>query len=259
MQHKLKETNFAFDNPEYFNFTYHFFKYKADIYTSKVYKIIKDLPKGAALHLHDVGILGPDYLMNITYMSYLYVCFVNDTVQLMFSDHFPNNACSGHWQLMSEARRLSRNVTIFDAELRKHFTLVVNDPAKVYPSIKNSWGAFSHYFNTIGPMLSYRPVREKYLYDALKAFREEKIMYVEVRSSLHKLYELNGTTYDPIITAKIYEKYIKKFMKDYPDFIGAKLIYTPYRKIDKKLLAEHLELALKIKGEMPDVFFFLKA
>ncbi|KAI8442073.1 hypothetical protein MSG28_005712 [Choristoneura fumiferana] len=254
MQYKLNEINFAFNNPEYFNFTYHFFKYKTNIHTSKVYKIIKDLPKGAALHLHDVAILGPDYLMNITYMNHLYVCFAKDKVQLKFSDQLPTDPCSGHWQLMSEARRLSRNVTNFDAQLRQHFTLVVNDPAKVYPCIKNTWEAFMNYFITVGSMLTYRPVWEQYFYDTLKAFREQNIMYVEVRSTLPKLYELDGTTYDPFITAKAYKKSINKFMKDYPDFTGAKLIYAPIRDTDKKSVTKYLELALRIKAEMPDVF-----
>ncbi|XP_049879501.1 adenosine deaminase 2-like [Pectinophora gossypiella] len=254
MRHKFAEVNYAFDNPQYFNFSRHFFDYKDEIRDSKVYKIIKDLPKGAALHVHDMGILSPDYLMNITYKSNLYACFDKDKVNLKFANNIPAIPCGAKWQLMSEARTSSGDVKKFDAELRKHFTLVVNDPDKVYPCIKDTWDTFMKYFFTVQPMLSHRPIWEEYFYDALKLFREHNIMYVEVRSVLPNLYELDGTVYDPLITAKAYKKTIERFKKDHPDFYGAKLIYAPPRKVDRKTLDEYLKLARRIKQDMTEAF-----
>lgn len=254
MQYKFKEIDYAFDNPQYFNFSHHYFSYKEKVRDSKVYQIIKDMPKGAALHIHDMGILSPDYLMNITYMDHLYVCFQKDLVQLKFADKTPKTSCSNRWELMSEARKSATNITSFDARIRKLFTLVVEDPDKTYPSITESWAAFMKYFETVGLMLSYRPVWEQYFYDALKLFKEHNIMYVEVRSVLPSLYELDGTAYDPLVTAKAYNKVIKRFVKDNPDFFGAKLIYAPPRNVGRVQLDEYLELAKRIKQDMPETF-----
>ncbi|XP_047522966.1 adenosine deaminase AGSA-like [Pieris napi] len=252
MRHKFDEVDYGLDNPQYYNFSRHFFSYKDKIRNSKVYKIIRDMPKGAALHIHDMGILDPDYVLNITYMDNLFVCFGESDVNLKFADKPPNTDCN--WQLMKEARESSGNITMFDENLSKYFTICVHDPDVIYPSIKEVWDAFTGYFKRVASMMSYRPVWEQYFYDVLKKFRNDNIMYVEVRSVLLNLYELDGTVYDPLITAKTYQKSYKRFMKDHPDFIGAKLIYAPPRNIDIYKLDEYLKLAYKIKANMPEFF-----
>lgn len=253
MTRKFNEIDYWFDHPKYFNSSHNFFAYKDSIKTSKVYRIIKDMPKGAALHVHDMGLLTADYLMNVTYLENVYVCFGSD-LQLVFSNKTPNTNCGGQWQLMRQARFSSNNVTEFDANLRKHFTLVTNDPDIVYPSIEETWGAFMKYFRTVAPMLSHRPVWEQYFYDALKKFREDNVMYIEVRSILPNLYELDGTSYEPLITANTYKKVIKNFMKEHRDFVGAKLIYAPSRHVNREKLEEYIVLAERIKQSMPEIF-----
>ncbi|KAM3963821.1 LOW QUALITY PROTEIN: adenosine deaminase 2-A-like [Aphomia sociella] len=252
MKYKFEEVDYGFSNPKFFNFSHHYFSYKDNIRHSKVYQIIKDMPKGAALHVHDMGILGPDYLMNITYMDNLYVCF-DRNVHLKFANKIPETPCYGQWQLMSKARFASGNIQKFDSELRKHFTLVVDNPDVIYPSITEVWKTFMDYFITVAPMLTYRPIWEQYFYDALYKFRENNIMHVEVRSILPQLYELDGTEYDPLITAKAYRKAVTRFLRDYPDFIGAKLIYAPPRQVDNITVDEYLKLA-RILKDVPEIF-----
>lgn len=268
MRHKFDQLDYAFDHPQYFNFSKHFFTYKDKMRQSKVYKILQDMPKGASLHTHDMALLGPDYIMNITYMDHLYFCYgpftkilfsklrlpVDNHLYLKFSNQMPNNSdCTG-WQLLSNARKKSANVSKFDAELRQHFTLVVDNPDQVYPTITETWVAFLNYFVTLNPLLSYRPVWEQYFYDALKAFRADNIMYMEVRSLLPNLYELDGTTYDQIVTAKAYQKALNRFMKDYSDFEGAKIIYAPSRYINNDELAVYIETARALKVQVPEIF-----
>ncbi|KAJ8727660.1 hypothetical protein PYW07_001779 [Mythimna separata] len=253
MRHKFDELDYAFDHPNEFNFSHHFFSYKNRIPTSKVYKIIKSMPKGALLHIHDMAIMGADYLLNITYQEHLYVCF-DKPVRFLFSSNVPNVTCGVQWQLMSEARAAVDNVTEFDAQLRKLFTLVCDDPDKAYPSIKETWTRFMQYFNSAHGLLTYRPNWEQYFYDALTFFKNDNVGYVEVRSILPNLYELDGTEYDTLITAKAYRKIIRRFMKDHPDFIGAKFIYAPSRKVNRDVLAQYLVSARRIKKEMPELF-----
>ncbi|CAK1541770.1 unnamed protein product [Leptosia nina] len=253
MQHKFNEVDYGFDNPQYYNFSQHFFAYKDRIRKSKVYQIIRDMPKGAALHIHDMGLLEPNYVLNITYMDNLYVCFENNDVKFKFADKIPREDC-GNWTLMSEARNSAENITKFDEKLMKYFSICVPDPAVIYPSIKEVWYAFTEYFKRVAPMMAYRPVWEQYFYDVLKKFRDDNIMYVEIRSVLLSLYDIDGSTYDPLITAKTYRKALKRFMKDYPDFFGAKLIYAPPRNIQPNTLDDYLKLAFRIKADMPEFF-----
>lgn len=253
MRYKFNEVDNGFDHSNQFNFSHHFFSYKNQIPKSKVYKIIKDMPKGAVLHIHDMAIIGADYLLNITYMDHVYVCF-GKPVRFLFSNNIPNATCDVQWQLMSEARGAASNVTKFDADLRKHFTLVCDNPDEAYPSIDETWKRFMQYFNSANGLLTYRPNWEQYFYDALKFFRDDNVMYVEVRSILPNLYELDGTVYDKMITAKAYRKTINRFMRDYPDFIGAKLIFAPSRKVDRNVLDQYIQTARQIKRDMPEFF-----
>lgn len=254
MIHKIRELDYVFENPQYFNFSHHYFSYKDIMRDSKVYKIIKDMPKGAALHVHDMALLGPDYLLNITYMEHLYVCLESTGIKFRFSNNVPNITCADKWELISTVRSASKNITEFDKELRKHFTLVVKDPDVVYSDINITWNAFMNYFTTVVQLLAWRPIWEQYFYDALKKFREDNVIYVEVRSVLPSLYELDGTQYDQLVTAKAYRKVMHKFVKDYPDFIGAKLIFAPPRHVPRSTVDSYIEIAKKIKNDMPDVY-----
>ncbi|CAH0713585.1 unnamed protein product, partial [Brenthis ino] len=253
MQHKFREVDYGFNNPQFYNLSRHFFSYKDKLRFSKVYQIINDMPKGAALHIHDMGILGPDYMVDLTYSDDLYMCYDKKDIRFKFANKIPNFPCGSSWQLVSEIRKIS-NRTKFDAELRSHFTMCVNNPDTSYPSIKESWGVFMNYFRRASQILTFRPVWEQYFYEVLQQFRKSNVMYLEIRSILPNLYELDGTEYDPIITAKTYKKIIQKFKKDHPDFIGAKLIYAPSRKIERFTLDEYLRLARAIKADMPDIF-----
>lgn len=254
MQLKFQEIDYAFDHPRYYNFSQHYFKYKDTMRKRRLYQILKVMPKGALLHVHDMSLLGPDYLMNITYMQDLYVCLYKEIVGFRFSSKTPNTPCKGKWQNISKVRSSVENVTKFDEELRKHFTLVVDDPDTVYGCITDTWTKFMDYFLTVDPLLTYRPVWEKYFYDALMKFREDNVLYVEFRSVLPSLYELDGTAFDPVVTAKAYRKVIRKFVKDYPDFIGAKLIYAPSRRVNRSVLSTYLQIAKDVKKDMPDIF-----
>lgn len=255
MLHKFSETDYAFNNPSYYNFSHHYFEYKDRMRQSGLYKILKHMPKGAALHLHDMALIGPDYLLNITYMDHLYFCKDKDFLRMKFSNTVPeeySNRC--YWQLMRDARDESKNVTEFDNEVRKHFTLVVDNPNIIYPSITETWSAFTKYFRTVEQILTYRPVWGRYFYDALKKFREDNILYVEVRSILPPLYERNGMVYDQLITAKSYKKAISKFVKDYPDFVGAKVIFAPSRLVNRTKVQDYINLARRIKENIPEIF-----
>lgn len=251
---KNGEIDSGFSSPTAFNLSKHFFEYKDEVKKMPLFRIIQDMPKGAVLHAHDTGLLSPDYVLNVTYSDNLYVCFENDDVKFLFSKVLPKSPCVTAWQLMRDARFSSGNVEKFDASLRKHFSLVVDNPATEYPDIYAAWRKFGGYFVKTGTLLGYKPVYELYFYDTLKAFKNDNIMYIELRSVLPELYDLEGNTYDSAEVAVIYKKVLDDFMKDNPDFYGAKLIYAPLRSVDGETVKNYVEIARKINARVPDFF-----
>lgn len=252
MTHKYAEVDYGFQHPQYYNFSQHFFKYKDKMKGSSVYRIIKAMPKGAVLHIHDTAILGPDYMLNITYMDNLYVCFGKKT-KFLFSNASPNTPCDVQWKLTSDARCAAENITEFDSEIRNLFTMVVKNPETLYPTAHETWERFLKHFTTVYDLLSFRPVFEQYLYNVLTAFRNDNIMYAELRSGFNKLYDLNGTVYDKITFAKLYKSIINNFVKDHPDFYDAKVIYTSSRKINKQSLIRDIHTAKDIRKKVPEL------
>ncbi|KAJ0173178.1 hypothetical protein K1T71_011354 [Dendrolimus kikuchii] len=252
MDLKLRELDNAFKYPQMFNLSKHFFEYKDEVKRTPLFKIIQKMPKGAVLHAHDTGLLSPDYVLELTYLDDLFVCFVDDDVKFWFSLETPNIPCATKWQPMKEARYSSGNVDEFDAYLRKYFTIVINNPNEVYTNVNAAWSAFQQYFVTTSGLFSYKPVWEKYFYDTLKALREENIMYLEIRSVLPPVYDLEGIKSTSLDTAECYKKVVDQFMVDYPDFFGAKLIYAPPRMVDVKTVKDYIKIAKEIKRKMPD-------
>ncbi|GBP35736.1 Adenosine deaminase 2 [Eumeta japonica] len=242
----------GFTNPRHFNFSKHFFEYKDQLTDTMLYRILRDMPKGALLHAHDTGILAAEYVLNITYWDDLYVCRVEDEIEYLFSSNTPIKYCKTKWVPMKEVRYTSGNVKKFDSDLIRRFSIVVDDPAAEYPDINTVWSKFSNYFISTTPLLTYKPAWEFYFYETLKAAREEGIMYVEIRSVLPSLYDLNGEIYSSVDTAKSYKDVLDKFMKNFPDFYGAKLIYAPHRRVSDETVEQYVQIAQQIKRKMPD-------
>lgn len=254
MSLKHNELDHGFKYPHQFNVTKHFFEYKDKVKHSKLFKMIQLMPKGAILHAHDTGVLGPDYVLKLTYMDNLYVCFEEDNLWFLFSNGVPKTTCGSNWQLLKDVRLSSENTEKFDADLRKHFTLVIDNPNEVYTDVNAVWQKFQKYFITTGPIFCYKPVWEKYYYDTLRALRHDNVMYLEIRSVLPDLYDLEGNIYNAVATAEIYKNVTDKFMSDFPDFFGAKLIYAPLRLVDASTVKEYLKIAKEIKNKMPEFF-----
>ncbi|CAH0696598.1 unnamed protein product [Spodoptera exigua] len=254
MKWKMNELNASYMNPQHFNFSKHYFSYKKDIDKSKVYQIIKRMPKGAVLHVHSSLMLSADVLVKLTYEDHLYACYTHDDVRLYFSETTPDRPCPSKWDLVSELRNSSGDPAAFDSQLKKYFTLDKDDGEDYnFVDINTVWKRFDKVYFAIKSLISYRPVREKYWYETLKQFYDDNIMYIEIRSGLQSLYELDGTKHSRKYLVDLYRKVTEKFMETHPDFIGVKLIITKHRAQSIDQVLEALNMARRLKAEEPDM------
>ncbi|CAH1640992.1 unnamed protein product [Spodoptera littoralis] len=254
MKWKMNELNESYINPQHFNFSKHYFSYKKDIEKSKVYQIIKRMPKGAVLHVHSSLMLSANVLVKLTYEDHLYACYSHDDLRLYFSETTPDRPCPSKWDLVSELRNSSGDPAAFDSQLKKYFTLDKDDGEDYnFVDINTVWKRFDKVYFAIKSLISYRPVREKYWYETLQQFYDDNIMYIEIRSGLQSLYELDGTTHSRKYLLDLYKRVTEKFIETHPDFIGVKLIITKHRAQSIDQVLEALNMARRLKVEEPDM------
>ncbi|XP_072396173.1 adenosine deaminase 2-like [Diabrotica undecimpunctata] len=248
MRYKLSEYDAGLKDLDTFLAAQHYFKVKDKIQYSKVFDIIKRIPKGASLHSHDEALVSEDYLFSLTYRDNLYGCIDGDDFKLNFFQK-NNISDSCNWKLLGDMRKSDAK---FDHFLKSKLTIITDDPDKSYPDINKVWKCFQAIFKSIMGLITYKPVFEDYFYRALKELYDDNIKYMELRGFLPQVYDLEGNIYSQEEVVGIYANVLKRFQRDFPDFFGAKFIYAPSRHIDNSTMDTFVETFRKIKKLYPD-------
>lgn len=248
MNLKYEELDEGFLNPERFLPAQHFFRSKPLIEKSKIFQFIQKLPKGCALHGHDLGLTSFEYVFNLTYRENLYACIVNNELKL----HFFNSASiddTCDWLQISEWRK--RNAT-FDDLLKSKMTIVVPNPEEAYPDINVVWDKFAKIFPLIEPLITYKPIFQEFFYQTLQELYEDNVLCLEFRGYLPTVYDLDGRIYNQSEVIGLYEETLNQFKAHNVDFQGARLIYAPMRKVDNATMDDYIKNARSFKGIYPN-------
>ncbi|XP_020279115.1 adenosine deaminase CECR1-like [Pseudomyrmex gracilis] len=248
MTAKTQEINDGFVKGNSFLPSRNFLEVMPEIEKSEVFKILRDLPKGGVLHVHDSAMVSLDYkLNNLTYRDNLYVCDENDTFVMKFFDT-PNDQCN--WQLLRDLRQNPDRAKAINEKIAQKMTMVVKNPNSVYETVNDAWRKFDSIFAFMNTWMAYPPVRKDHFYQGLQELYDDNVMYVEVRSGLSKMYDLNGTMYGPVEVARLYKEVSDRFLNDHPDFIGVKIIYAPSRFVEN--VDNYLKTMIELNKLYPD-------
>ncbi|XP_025116275.1 adenosine deaminase AGSA-like [Pomacea canaliculata] len=231
-----------------------FFLSRAEMETTTAFKVLREMPKGGVLHVHDEAITSIDWVVkNVTYRPNCYMC-VDSSYNVAF--HFfsiPPQNTDCPWKLVSEYRRQSMDAEAFDQRLHANLTLLAasRDVHAAYPNSDAAWEEFTAYFRKIEGLMLYAPVFQDYLYEGLRQFREDGVQYLEIRALLPQVYELDGKTHDKATVLGIYKKVINQFVADFPDFTGARIINIAVRYKEKSLMLEDIKQAAALYQSDP--------
>ncbi|XP_060085350.1 adenosine deaminase 2-like [Ylistrum balloti] len=257
MDAKQKEINIsrAANGPSFLP-SVHFFLGKPLIEKSAVFQIIQAMPKGGALHLHDCSMADISWLVkNVTYMEHCYMCTdQNNKIQYHFFQTPPSNpGCP--WKLVATERQNSPNQGQFDEMLYNSMSLVVPDPVKTYPTIDVVWTEFLRVLDVANGLINYAPVFGKYFYESLKEFHDDNVQYLETRALLPELYNLDGSTINnKTQVMEIYRQNLDQFIKDYPDFTGARIIRSGLRFVPASDVLNQVKESVAMLQQFPGLF-----
>uniref|UniRef100_A0A8D0X6S9 Adenosine deaminase 2 n=1 Tax=Sus scrofa TaxID=9823 RepID=A0A8D0X6S9_PIG len=236
----------------------HFFQAKGLMEKSAVFNILKKMPKGAALHVHDFGMVSMDWLVkNATYRPYCYFCLTpKGATQFKFAHPPPptpkQEECS-EWVLLEKFRKGLPNVTEFDNSLLRTFTLMTENPQETYANQDMVWKKFKTIFFAISGLVNYAPVFRDFIFLGLEEFYQDQVLYLELRAMLYPVYELNGMVHSREWSVRTYEEVARTFAKTHPGFIGIKLIYSDHRSKDVSLIKESVQRAMELRAKFPQM------
>ncbi|VEN43113.1 unnamed protein product [Callosobruchus maculatus] len=245
LREKRFELNAAYKDPDGFLPVKHFFMAKQHIDKSKVFGIIRKLPKGASLHTHFLAGVDTGFIIkNITYERNIHGRIWNDIFKLKFISN-----PSFEWKSLEQYRREDAN---FDIWLKQQLDLEAENPAVVYPNAGMVWERLKKTFSTKYDMVSYKPIFKTYIHQFLKELYLDNVMYAEIKGTIQKLYDLDGNECSNVDFFKMFMESINEFKKDHPKFIGARYIHSIYRGVTTEVMKASLKEIVEMKQLFPD-------
>nr|NP_524130.1 adenosine deaminase-related growth factor A, isoform A [Drosophila melanogaster]NP_996119.1 adenosine deaminase-related growth factor A, isoform B [Drosophila melanogaster]AOQ11249.1 Adgf-A-RA [synthetic construct]AAF49306.1 adenosine deaminase-related growth factor A, isoform A [Drosophila melanogaster]AAL13884.1 LD35474p [Drosophila melanogaster]AAL40913.1 adenosine deaminase-related growth factor A [Drosophila melanogaster]AAS64976.1 adenosine deaminase-related growth factor A, isoform  len=251
MKAKLKEFDEGLVTPHLFKPSQHIFDVLDGIRNTDLFKLLKKMPKGAVLHAHDTALCSTAAIINLTYYEHLWSCQQDGDLSasaLRFSKDKPQALSDCDWSLLSDVRA-KYGADKVDDYLAERLTLY---PTKKFEDNNAAWSTFMSIFNLLDGLVMYAPVWADYYYKALEEFYEDGVLYLEFRSVVPTLYDMDGTEFTPMDTVRIYVETLEKFKEAHPDFIGSRMIYAPIRYTNAEGVTGYIQTLKQIKEKYPE-------
>jgi hypothetical protein len=160
-----------------------FFDSAEDMRTSRLYELLRPMPKGAVLHTHFDSLLDNVWLLNATYEPHCRICGAAGSLDAFFrfftdATTYGVKPCShpAGWQLVSAVRAAAASTPAFDEALRRSFTLVPAD-RKAYPTVDAAWAKFQAIFGLSRGLLFYEPIFTRYAMPCYAMLRYATLCY----------------------------------------------------------------------------------
>ncbi|XP_055900700.1 adenosine deaminase AGSA-like isoform X1 [Biomphalaria glabrata] len=230
-----------------------FYKSKKFVESTNIYQIIKKMPKGAALHLHDLAITSLNWVVkNVTYRDHVYMYY--DDKGFVHLGAFDTPPADNPWELVKTLRAKAPDAVMFDKNLLNNISMLSSDPLEMYPTINLVWARFDKYFEQVISLLFNADIMRDYYRQALVEFKEDNVQYIELRAILSGFTVLSGTTHDAEFGLNIYKQVTEEFVRENPDFLGAKIIMSGLRFFESSAIKESVKVAKTLRQKYPHFF-----
>ena len=240
---EYKEKNF-------FPPAHYFYLSQAQIARTPLFKLLRQMPKGGALHLHpeasgdmrwvvDKAVATPNCYV---FWEESHASFVKGQIQFFQPRMVPKGFYST-WSLnktIPQFKDSLYNLLTFNAQ--------INDPGV------DIWKEFEKRFQRLHHFVYYQPIFKAFMEAAFRSLADDGIQHVEMRSFLgNSLYDLRRPPdyYNGDTLVRYYQEATAAVQQDVPDFT-AKLIYTNLRIQSQEVIDRDVEKAFQMRRRYPD-------
>ncbi|KAF2839398.1 Metallo-dependent hydrolase [Patellaria atrata CBS 101060] len=245
---------------------------------SKLWKIIRRMPKGALLHCHLPAMVDLDWLfeeafntkgIHIKASGPLATAGDRDKVRFEFKytgKPTPQDAAN----VWSESYQPDTLIPITTAAnnfpdggkegfmkwVKDRCTITPDESVKHHYGLNDVWKKFTSTFLILGSLTHYEPIFRKFLRQMFKSLLDDGIRWVDLRSAFVEPYRKLGAEEDEegyFEFFRVFEEELENFKasEEGKGFWGARFIWTTLRFLDKKSVIDHIHLLLDLKEQYP--------
>ncbi|KAG5669875.1 hypothetical protein PVAND_000166 [Polypedilum vanderplanki] len=248
---KEKSINRGIIDPSSYAPSLHFFHAKPLIEKDPIFDIIKRLPKGGVLHLHNsAGVSSEWVIKNLTYRNDVKLCNSTDGEKIFTT--VPTKACQSEPIPIPKLRAQAQDVKEFDKSLELMINLYTKYPELDYPDVNTVWKKFQNIFSIIGGIFDYLPTYKAFHRRLLEELYEDNVMYLEMRTGMGGLIDENGNKLNSDDVALVLLNLVDEFKKDHPLFLGLKVILAIPRNSDTQSLELKMQRFVELRKKYPN-------
>jgi adenosine deaminase CECR1 len=228
-----------------------FLQSKAHIEQTKLYQLLRKMPKGGMLHLH--GSAGADFTWLIEQAIRLPNCYVywEDDQEAYIKGQLrffrPDAVPEGFY----EVSRLAESRPGFEEDM---YELLVLEDELAQDSIY-IWDEFDRIFQRLGGFYAYQPVFKEYNRVVIDSLLADGLQHVELRVIPRAgLYDLEHPAgyYNEDTVLTYLQELEQEVQQTHPEF-SLKVIYTFLRFFPEEVVAEELEKAYYYRSKYPEL------
>jgi adenosine deaminase CECR1 len=228
----------------------YFFQSKPHIEETKLFKILKTMPKGGILHLHGAAAGNARWVVDRVISEpncYVYWGAHSESYVKGQLGFFQENLAPPGFE---QAALLMNRVSNFPDSL---FSLLTFDESIDADSV-DIWKEFEQIFQRIYRFIRYQPVFKDYFYHSFEQLVDDGIQHVELRGIFTDLYDLQHPDgyYNADSIVRYFQEATNRIKEKEPSFT-LKIIFTSLRFKSKLEIEQDLIAAYKLRGRYPDL------
>ncbi|PVH94359.1 adenosine deaminase family protein [Periconia macrospinosa] len=246
---------------------------------SKLWKIVRKMPKGALLHCHLEAMPDLDWVLEEAFQTEG-VCLISDApltsaearLKTGFSFTYSKISARSDVSIWSNDYAASTKIPLnlaadsfpdggrkgFIEWVRSRVTITPEEHLKHHEGPNEAWRKFISCFPILGSLIYYEPIFRKFIRKLLRDLLADGVYYVDMRSAFYTPYRCLGQEeWEPdfINYCDHLEDEIAKFKasEEGKDFWGARMIWTTVRAMDKRSVINSMNLCIATKLEFSDL------